>query len=167
LKWKRDPEALFKAAATETGTAASIPGTASKAGAGTGLGNGIGSGALASSGSGSGSGVGLNGSNSGQGLGRAEPLPVTRNPQLLYRDTGVYPASARANRESGTVVLHVEILEDGSVGRVKVHASSGFDDLDAAAAAALKNWRFSTYSKNGRADNFWYTVPFSFTLNYD
>ena len=164
---KLDPRRDLKTRREETGTAVSIPGTASKAGSGSGLGNGSGSGALASSGSGNGSGVGLNGSNSGQGLGKAMPLPVTRNPQVLYREQSIYPASARANGESGTVSLHVEILEDGTVGTVRVHASSGFDDLDRAATAAVKNWRFSPALKNGRPDRFWYEVPFSFTLNYN
>jgi TonB family protein len=163
LHWKPDPGAKLNVEVSATGTGNSIPGTATRAGAGAGLGNGNGSGALASSGSGSGSGVGINGANSGHGLGQAAPLPVTRNPALLYRDPGHYPAEARANGHAGTVLLYLVVQEDGSVANVDVHVSSGYSELDDAAVAALKNWRFIGALKEGRPIKKRYQVPFTFT----
>lgn len=53
-----------------------------------------------------------------------------------------YPDPAQVNGEQGNVVLKVEITSRGKVQNVKVDQSSGFEDLDNSAIAAVLRWRF-------------------------
>lgn len=63
-------------------------------------------------------------------------------PQLLKKVEPSYPDQAREKGIQGTVVVRVEILEDGRVGEVALKNSSGQDLLDQAALKAAKKWRF-------------------------
>jgi len=49
-----------------------------------------------------------------------------------------YPARARRDDLSGSLVLSVDVLEDGSVGRIRVLRSSGNDVLDEAAVRIVR-----------------------------
>src|ERR1700744_545002 len=62
-----------------------------------------------------------------------------------------YPETARPNKESGAVVIDATVKADGSVKRVKLYRSSGFDDLDNAAANTVRNWKFVPAMDNGVA----------------
>lgn len=104
-------------------------------GAGTGSGTGTGSGSGTSSGSGSDSG---NGSGSG----------AISRPGILAQVEPEYPERARRANVEGTVLLRVQILENGRAGDVAVAASSGSDVLDASALRAVRKWRFIP-AKNG------------------
>lgn len=53
-----------------------------------------------------------------------------------------YPRGARLRGEQGDVVLEVDVNEAGTVDDVRVVASSGFAELDAAAVAAVRKARF-------------------------
>jgi TonB family protein len=164
MKWKPDPNAKVAVAGGEEGRGLTVPGTLKSAGAGVGLGNGTGSGALGSQGNGSGSGAGTNGVGSGTGLGTAAPPPVSRKPGVISMTRGAYPAEARAARHEGTVTLSVEVLPSGDVGKVAVQVSSGYDELDRAAIAAAKEWRFTGALKDGKPVSFWYAIPYRFVL---
>jgi len=61
-----------------------------------------------------------------------------------------YPAGALARREQGTVLIRLFIAPDGSVARVATLASSGYPELDGAAAAALARWHFLPARQDGR-----------------
>jgi protein TonB len=54
-----------------------------------------------------------------------------------------YPPTARRLGQEGTVVLLIYVLDNGRVGDVKIHKSSGFVKLDEAAEReARRSWRF-------------------------
>ncbi|SMD10044.1 energy transducer TonB [Sporomusa malonica] len=63
-------------------------------------------------------------------------------PGILSRREPAYPEPARQAGIEGTVVLRIEILENGRAGQVSIYKSSGSGLLDAAAVAAVQHWRF-------------------------
>lgn len=63
-------------------------------------------------------------------------------PGILSRREPNYPEKARQAGIEGTVVLNIEILENGHAGQVSIYQSSGSELLDDAAAAAVQRWRF-------------------------
>lgn len=63
-------------------------------------------------------------------------------PGILSRREPNYPEKARQAGVEGTVVLKIEILENGHAGQVSIYQSSGSELLDDAAAAAVQRWRF-------------------------
>jgi TonB family protein len=60
-----------------------------------------------------------------------------------------YPASALPNREGGEVVMRVRVTESGKVSQIRLLETSGFNDLDSAAIAAVLTWRFIPATKSG------------------
>jgi TonB family protein len=118
-------------------------------------------GSAAGAGSGQGSG---NGSTTGDGLGGA-------GVQIAHADYGanpapVYPARSRQRAEQGTVTLHVLVASDGSVERIEIAESSGFDDLDQSALDTVrKRWRFVPAKRSdGHPLESWVLVPIRFAL---
>lgn len=102
-------------------------------------------GGLASAGSGPGAGRG------GQGTGRtgrggaalggsAADDGLALRPRSTPRPD--YPKGARRRGEEGTVLCRLRIERSGRVLAVEVVEGSGFEELDQAAVAALKRWRF-------------------------
>lgn len=103
----------------------------------------------------------------------AEPAPAAPAPVLPPRaDAGqisnpapAYPSLSRRLREEGLVVLEILIRADGSVGEIKLKASSGFKRLDEAAMNAVKRWRYQPATQGGIAIDFWYEQPVEFNLH--
>lgn len=103
----------------------------------------------------------------------AEPTPAAPAPVLPPRaDAGqisnpapAYPSLSRRLREEGLVVLEILIRADGSVGEIKLKASSGFKRLDEAAINAVKRWRYQPATQGGIAIDFWYEQPVEFNLH--
>lgn len=62
-----------------------------------------------------------------------------------------YPHESRRKREQGTVVLMVLLDIEGRVADISVSQSSGFDNLDRAALAAVRRWRWSPTRRGGAA----------------
>lgn len=62
-----------------------------------------------------------------------------------------YPASAAPGRESGDVVVRVSLHDDGSVRKLDMIKSSGFDDLDTAGMNAARLWRYVPAMDNGNS----------------
>lgn len=97
------------------------------------------------------------------------PLPpmrvggVVRPPQKVHHVAPSYPPIAQAARISGTVILEALIAEDGSVREVKVLKSVPL--FDAAAAEAVRQWRFTPTLLNGVPVQVIMSVTVSFTLN--
>ena len=75
-----------------------------------------------------------------------------------------YPRLARLRGYEGTVVLRVEVLTDGKVGRIEIGRSAGYDVLDRAALAAVRTWRFEPGRKEGRGVVMFVDVPVRFVL---
>lgn len=63
-------------------------------------------------------------------------------PSARLAPTPVYPEEARWERRAGRVVLNFHIRRDGTVDDVQVLDSSGHADIDHAALAALREWKF-------------------------
>jgi len=75
-----------------------------------------------------------------------------------------YPRLARLRGHEGVVLLNVEVLPNGKVGRLKVKTSSGHDLLDQSALAGLKKWIFEPGRKLGIPVAMWVDVPIRFHL---
>jgi len=75
-----------------------------------------------------------------------------------------YPAAARSAGAAGVVTLRVTIAASGEVTRLSLHRSSGFAELDEAAMAAVRDWRYAPASRGGVAIDFEALVPVRFRI---
>lgn len=103
----------------------------------------------------------------------APSMPLPSGPVALATELSVacperapprYPPSARRLGEEGTVMLRVELDEQGKVSMARVATSSGFARLDEAALAAVKTWRCTPAQRNGQAVSATARQPFKFVL---
>lgn len=85
--------------------------------------------------------------------------------QVVKNAKPIYPMSALARRQEGLVYLNVEVLSDGTVGRVGVYRSTGVADLDMAAITAVKKWQFSPAQLKGHGVTQVLRVPVRFSLS--
>jgi TonB family protein len=77
-----------------------------------------------------------------------------------------YPEHSRVDREEGTTYLQVLVGEDGAVLDVRIYRTSGYPQLDAAAAShARTGWRFVPGTENRVPAQMWVTVPIVFKLD--
>jgi protein TonB len=84
-------------------------------------------------------------------------------PKLLYRVEPVYPEAARKAHLEGTVLLQAIIGVDGRVEDLQVvHSASAL--LDAAALAAVGQWRYRPATLNLRPVRVYLTVTVEFRL---
>lgn len=70
-----------------------------------------------------------------------------------------YPIESRRKREQGTVKLGLIVAPDGSVEKIWIAGSSGFDRLDDAALDAVRRWRWAPLA-NGKSLHGWLPIPF-------
>ena len=75
-----------------------------------------------------------------------------------------YPASARRNGESGTVLLKVLVTREGLAGRVELESSSASNALDQSALETVKHWRFTPAKRGDDPVEIWVRVPIAFRL---
>jgi len=96
-------------------------------------------------------------------------LPQDAGAVPRYGDNArpAYPPLARLRGYQGVVVLSVEVLVDGHVGRMKIKRSTGHEILDRAALEAVRTWRFEPGRREGRAVTMSVEVPVHFVLNED
>ncbi|HWQ60672.1 MAG TPA: energy transducer TonB [Negativicutes bacterium] len=139
---------------------AAKPAMASPGAAGGGVWSGTGGGGTGGNGTGSGTGSGAGGKGAGRGSGGLVP------PGILSQIEPVYPERARQSGLEGTVVLKIQIMENGLPGHVSVYSSSGHDILDDAAVTAVRQWRFipARVRDTGRAVACYTTMPVTFRL---
>lgn len=94
--------------------------------------------------------------------------PVTLGSELSVacpqRTAPRYPPASRRLGEEGTVVLRVELDEQGKVCTARVSSSSGFARLDAAALEAIRNWQCTPAHRNGQPVRAVALQPFKFIL---
>lgn len=92
-----------------------------------------------------------------------------RGTEIGYPNYGLnpkpaYPEIAKRHGYEGLVVLNVFVLESGSVGKIEIRKSSGYDVLDNSALDAVRNWVFIPGKRNGHATSSWVVVPIRFDL---
>jgi TonB family protein len=75
-----------------------------------------------------------------------------------------YPPALLGRKVEGRVVLLVSVLQTGRVGKIAVHTASGQKELDAAAVAAVANWRFSPGTRGGKVQEMDVLVPVTFKI---
>lgn len=88
--------------------------------------------------------------------------PDQAEARLQRRTEPEYPAAALAAHRTGDVVLEVLVAEDGSVSHIRL--LSGDPVLAAAAAEAVRTWRYQPYLQNNRASRFQTDVTLTFAL---
>ncbi len=99
-----------------------------------------------------------------QGYGSTEGLITYATPKYKENPRPHYPNVARKRGYEGRTLLRVEVLESGKVGRIKIATSSGFDVLDRAALASVRDWTFVPGTQNGKNMKQWVMVPIKFSL---
>lgn len=80
------------------------------------------------------------------------------------RAAPAYPAASRRRGETGSVVLRVELDEQGTVAEARVETASGHERLDHAALVAVKAWRCTPPRRNGEPVRAIARQPFHFVL---
>ncbi|MFM1892145.1 MAG: hypothetical protein RLZ44_1222 [Pseudomonadota bacterium] len=76
-----------------------------------------------------------------------------------------YPVASRRRREQGVVLLKVRVTAEGSPEQVVIERSSGFADLDNAAASVVKErWKFVPARQGEATVSAWVVVPLEFVL---
>jgi periplasmic protein TonB len=129
---------------------------------GTGSGGGIGSGSGGGVGSGKGPGVGPGeGGGFGGGVFRAGG-GVTR-PQVLKQVEPEYSEEARKAKYQGTVILSIEVDQDGHAQNIQVRRSLGLG-LDEKAIEAVRKWLFIPGKKDGKPVRVAATIEVNFRL---
>lgn len=68
--------------------------------------------------------------------------------ESIHHQQPVYPASGKANKVDGAVILAAVIGTDGSIKHLEVLKSLRAD-YDKSALEAVKNWRYKPYLLNG------------------
>jgi TonB family protein len=88
--------------------------------------------------------------------------PQQAESRLLSRTEPQFPAAALAAHRAGTVVVHVQVAEDGSVASIRT--VSGDPILANAAIEAVRNWRYQPYRQHDRPAQFQTDVTLTFAL---
>jgi TonB family protein len=94
----------------------------------------------------------------------AQPDLLTQSPAVIARCAPQYtPEAKRANIE-GTVVLYIQVYPDGRAHNIRLQSTLG-SGLDEKAIEAVKQWRFSPGTKNGKPVVVPATIEVKFRLN--
>ena len=81
--------------------------------------------------------------------------------RLLSRVEPRFPPEAAAGRRTGTVVLEVQVAEDGTISNLRT--LSGDPVLASAASEAVRNWRYQPYRQGNQPSQFQTDVTFNFS----
>ncbi|MET0845889.1 MAG: energy transducer TonB [Pseudomonas sp.] len=95
------------------------------------------------------------------------PKPVTpasASAGYLKNLAPEYPSLALRRGWEGTVLLRVHVLASGKPGEIQIQKSSGRDQLDEAALAAVKRWSFVPAKQGDIAQDGWVNVPIDFKI---
>lgn len=95
----------------------------------------------------------------------APVTPVSANAAYLKNPAPEYPSLAQRRGWEGTVLLRVQVLASGKPGEIQVQKSSGRQQLDDAALAAVKRWSFVPAKQGDVAQNGWVSVPIDFKIH--
>ncbi len=106
----------------------------------------------------------------------APPAPVAPPPPVVAVRTAPiinaaascqkpeYPSASRRNEEEGTVQLRFLIGPEGNVLESQVEKSSGFTRLDEAARTALSRCQFKPGTLNGKPEQSWASMKYTWRL---
>jgi protein TonB len=101
-----------------------------------------------------------------QGLGPADgslqPVPYDEPPRLVQQARVTYPQAAFEQRVTGTVRVEFVVDEEGRVAHAEVRES--IPAFDAAALAAVREWRFSPATLAGKPIATMASAPVAFTI---
>lgn len=89
---------------------------------------------------------------------------IFTQPRYSYNPKPPYPFEARRKGYEGKVILKVEVLSNGNVGKIELKYSSGYKVLDNSAIETIKKWRFIPAIKNGESISYWVNIPIVFRL---
>lgn len=104
----------------------------------------------------------------------AEPQPATsivsnvvlpRSNRARPLSHPIYPPASRRLGETGTVVLKLHVLEDGSVGDAIIEKSSGYPDLDYSAMYESFRWKLDPGTVDGQPQRMWGQFAVTFKLS--
>jgi len=84
-------------------------------------------------------------------------------PKLIRSVAPVYPAGAKKRGIIGSVSIGVVIDESGAIADAKILESSN-TELNEAAIAAVRQWRFTGAKKDGKPIRVYYTIPIVFQI---
>ncbi|MDD4309055.1 MAG: energy transducer TonB [Candidatus Cloacimonetes bacterium] len=90
--------------------------------------------------------------------------PYDDPPIVIGSLTPEYPYSALRAKQQGTVVLEVEVLKNGCVGRIEVKRSLP-DGLDEAAIEAVRKLMFQPEQSSGKPIDCLIAIPVEFKIN--
>lgn len=90
---------------------------------------------------------------------RIDPTPVA-----IGRIVPAYPRRARRKGHEGAVVVEIDVGADGKVGDVAVVESSGYDELDESAVAAVRTASFAPATEDGKGVRGRLRLTFEFRL---
>ena len=95
--------------------------------------------------------------------------PVVQHPRIDPAQPepdmqALYPQDLKDAGVEGTAVVAVRVLEDGSVDHVKIHQSSGVEELDSAARTGVGQMRFRPGTINGTPNPMWTYLRIGFKL---
>ena len=94
-----------------------------------------------------------------------KPLtPASASAGYLKNPAPEYPSLAMRRGWEGTVLLRVHVLASGKPGEIQIQKSSGRDQLDDAALAAVKRWSFVPAKQGDVAQDGWVNVPIDFKI---
>ena len=96
----------------------------------------------------------------------AQQAPAVVIPVEVSTTQPPYPREAIKQRHEGTVLLLVLVDVDGKPINIKVDGSSGYEELDRAAADAVTHWTFRPETVNGIAKRAVVRIPVNFSLNF-
>lgn len=92
-------------------------------------------------------------------------VPPRSDAAHLNNPAPPYPSMSRRLDEEGRVLLDVYILADGSVGQIRLRASSSYARLDQAALKAVRHWRYVPARRGDQPIAYWYVQPIVFSLS--
>jgi TonB family protein len=90
-------------------------------------------------------------------------LPKSNPARPLSRP--VYPPASRRLGETGTVVLKLHVLEDGSVGDAIIERSTGYPSLDYSAMYESFRWKLDAGTVDGQPQRMWGQFAVTFKLS--
>jgi len=93
----------------------------------------------------------------------AEAAPASTEPLAVETPPPEYPLQFACAGVGGEVVLVLQIDTNGTPGDVRVESSSRQPELDTAAVAAVRTWRFKPATNRGQAVPTRIRVPVKFT----
>ena len=88
---------------------------------------------------------------------------VTQLPEAIERTVPEFPLTARQAGVSGTVMVQVLVLADGTVG--DTHVIKSIPPLDDAAVSCVRKWKFKPAQNDKGATPVWVAIPVTFTLH--